>query len=153
MKQKLVKGVSSIFFAVVLGSLCGYLLYETYSKEAKYLASNNIVYLIEYKEYSNYDSMKLANLNNDYTYYKDKNTYYTVIGFSMNKDNLEKIKKIYKDINIIKCYIDNKEFIDKLKDYDQELSKETNENKIKEILNNIISTYHSNKVEILKVYN
>ena len=97
--------------------------------------------------------MKLANLNNDYTYYKDKNTYYTVIGFSMNKDNLEKIKKIYKDINIIKCYIDNKEFIDKLKDYDQELSKETNENKIKEILNNIISTYHSNKVEILKVYN
>ena len=71
----------------------------------------------------------------------------------MNKDNLEKIKKIYKDINIIKCYIDNKEFIDKLKDYDQELSKENNENKIKEILNNIISTYHSNEVEILKVYN
>ena len=97
--------------------------------------------------------MKLANLNNDYTYYKDKNTYYTVIGFSMNKDNLEKIKKIYKDINIIKCYIDNKIFIEKLKDYDQELSKEDNENKIKEILNNIISTYHNNEVEILKVYN
>ena len=97
--------------------------------------------------------MKLANLNNDYTYYKDKNTYYTVIGFSMNKDNLEKIKRIYKDINIIKCYIDNKEFINKLKDYDQELSKEDNENKIKEILNNIITTYHNNEVEILKVYN
>ena len=153
MKQRLIKGLSSIFFAVILGSICGYLLYETYSKETKYLVSNNIVYLIEYKEYSNYDSMKLANLSNDYTYYKDKNTYYTVLGFSMDKNNLDKIKKIYKDVNIIKCYIDNKDFIDKLKNYDQELSKTNNEDKIKEILNSIISTYHNNKVEILKVYN
>lgn len=153
MKQKLIKGISSIFFAVTLGLICGFLLYKTYSKETKYLVSNNVVYLIEYKEYSNYDSMKLANLNNDYTYYKDKNTYYTVLGFSMDKNNLDKIKKIYKDVNIIKCYIDNKDFIDKLKNYDQELSKTNNKDKIKEILNNIISTYHNNEVEILKVYN
>ena len=152
MKEKLIKGMSSIFFAVILGCLCGYLLYATYSKETKYLASNNVVYLIEYKEYSSYDSMKLANINNDYTYYKDNNTYYTVIGFSKSRDNIDKINKIFNDINIIKCYIDDPVFLEKLDDFDKELSNISDENGIKEVLDRIIKFYNDNKVEILKVY-
>lgn len=153
MKKKLLGAMSSIFLSVILGVLCGYLVYSTYSKETEYLVSNNIIYMLEYKEYNDYDSMKLANINEDYTYYEDDSNYYTIIGFVSSKDNLDKILNIYGDVKLVKCYIDNNDFYDIISVYDKKIAETDDEVEIKEILNSMIEYYNNNRVEISKIYN
>lgn len=153
MKKKLLGAISSIFLSVILGSLCGYLVYSTYNAETEYLVGNNIIYMLENKEYKDYDSMKLANINEDYTYYEDDNSYYTIVGFTSTKDNLNKISNIYGDVKMIKCYIDNGDFYEIVSEYDKQIADTGDNDKIKEFLKKMIDYYNSNSVEISKIYN
>lgn len=153
MKRKLLKGMSSIFLSIIVGFLCGYLVYSTYKEETKYLVNNDIVYMIEYQKYSDYESMKLANISKDYTYYKDNDNYYTVIGFTRDKDNINKIFSIYEDVNIIECYIEDKDFLNELDLLDEKIKNSEDNNEIKEILNAGIQYYNENEIELLKIYN
>jgi hypothetical protein len=143
----------SIFLSVVLGAFCGYLVYTTYSKETKYLVEGNYLYMLQYKKYNSYDSMKLANINEDYTYYEQDSNYYIVIGFTKSISNINKIKEIIDNVNIVKCYIGDKEFNNQIDIYDKEIEEAKTEEEIQEILKNMISYYNNNEVEILKIYN
>lgn len=153
MKQKILKTMASLFLSVVLGFLCGYLVYTTYSKETKYLVDGKITYMLEYQKYNSYDSMKLANINNDYTYYKDDDVYYTIIGFTKNKNNIDKITSVIDGVNVTRCYIEDDDFNNQLIQYDKELDSSTSDEEIKEILGSMINYYNNNKIEILKIYN
>ena len=152
MKKRLLKAMVSIFLSVVLGFFCGYLVYSTYSKETKYLVSGDYIYMLEYNKYDDYDSMKLANKNNDYTYYKDNDSYYKVIGFSRDKSNIEKIKKIYGDVEVVKCYVTSEEFNKKIDEFDKIIKDLDNEDKIKNTLGEVLNYYKDNKVEIKRIY-
>ena len=152
MKKRLLKAMVSIFLSVVLGFFCGYLVYSTYSKETTYLVSGDYIYMLEYNKYDDYDSMKLANMNNDYTYYKDNDSYYKVIGFSRDKSNIEKIKKIYGDVEVVKCYVTSEEFNKKIDEFDKIIKDLDNEDKIKNTLGEVLNYYKDNKVEIKRIY-
>ena len=78
--------------------------------------------MLQYGVYSSNDSMveNTKNLKN-YFYYIENNKYHVIIGVTLDKDLKDKIKKansIDNDIYIKKVSINNDEFIESLKQYD-----------------------------------
>ena len=75
-----------------------------------------------------------------------------MIGFSRDKSNIEKIKKIYGDVEVVKCYVTSEEFNKKIDEFDKIIKDLDNEDKIKNTLGEVLNYYKDNKVEIKRIY-
>lgn len=113
-----------ILGAILIGVFIGKYVYNGYQNETKeaFKDMNENIYLLQYGVYSSNDSM-VENTKNlkDYFYYIENNKYHVIIGVTMDKDLKDKIKKansIDNDIYIKKVSINNDEFIESLKQYD-----------------------------------
>lgn len=113
-----------ILSAILIGVFIGKYVYNGYQNETKeaFKDMNENIYLLQYGVYSSNDSMveNTKNLKN-YFYYIENNKYHVIIGVTMDKDLKDKIKKansIDNDIYIKKVSINNDEFIESLKQYD-----------------------------------
>lgn len=113
-----------ILGAILIGVFIGKYVYNGYQNETKeaFKDMNENIYLLQYGVYSSNDSMveNTKNLKN-YFYYIENNKYHVIIGVTMDKDLKDKIKKansIDNDIYIKKVSINNDEFIESLKQYD-----------------------------------
>ena len=86
--------------------------------------------------------MKEENNTNNYVYYKDKDKYKTIIGITNNKDNIDKIKKLYNDnVLVEEYYIETQNINQKQLEYEKVLSKTDDIKEIKEATNNILNLY------------
>lgn len=113
-----------ILGAISIGVFIGKYVYNGYQNETKeaFKDMNENIYLLQYGVYSSNDSM-IENTKNlkDYFYYIENNKYHVIIGVTMDKDLKDKIKNansIDNDIYIKKVSINNDEFIESLKQYD-----------------------------------
>ena len=113
-----------ILSAILIGVFIGKYVYNGYQNETKeaFKDMNENIYLLQYGVYSSNDSM-VENTKNlkDYFYYIENNKYHVIIGVTMDKDLKDKIKKansIDNNIYIKKVSINNDEFIESLKQYD-----------------------------------
>ena len=141
-----------IFFSITLGFLCSRLVYKIYLSDIDLVYEDSIIYLLESGEYDSYDNMKINNISYDYIYYEEDNLYKTIIGVTKNKDNIDKIINIYNgEIIVSKYYINDRELIDKINEYDNLLSNEEDEDKIREIVLDMLNLYKEDKVILTKI--
>lgn len=143
--MKIFKNFIIILFVIIFGIYIGSYLYKSY------LIKNNNdklniykIFLLEYGVYNSYESMEENGKNIDnYFYYTDKNGYHILLGITENKKIINKIGESYDNIaniNIREDYIDNMEFIESLKQYDN-LIINSNKTEVKEAEKQILSKY------------
>jgi len=142
MKEILKRAMIPIFLSIICGGICGRMVYKIYLGDNDLVYDGNLIYLIQSGAYSNYDSMRANAINYDYIYYEEDNLFKTVIGITKNEENIEKIKKIYgTDVIINKYYSEDEILNSKILEYDNKLSKEEDDDKIKEIVVEMLNLY------------
>lgn len=142
MKQILKKAIIPIFLSIICGFLCGRMVYKIYLGNNDLSYDKNLIYLIQSGAYSTYDNMRANTIGNNYVYYQEDELYKTIIGITKNKKNIEKIKKIYNGEVIINEYYSNDQILNnKIIEYDNQLLKEENNEKIKEIVLEVLNLY------------
>ncbi len=153
MKEILKKAMIPIFLSIIIGGICGRIVYKIYLGNTDLLYEGNLIYLIQSGSYSSYDNMRTNTIGYDYIYYEEDNVYKTVIGVTKNKSNIEKIKDIYgNNIIINEYYIDDSILNNKIIEYDKKLSNEKNNDKIKEIIGDMLYMYKDkNDVKLTKI--
>ena len=96
--------------------------------------------------------MKKNTTLKNYIYYQDDGLYKTIMAITKDKDNINKIKKIYnEDIIINEYYLDNPTINSQIKKYDIELKNTSDNSKIQEILDEMLKIYQeSNQIKLAK---
>ena len=131
-----------LLISIMLGFVCGKLVYQVYGDDVENKLSSSRVYLIENGEYLTYDSMREENSGNNYIYYKDDEGYKSVVGITKNYDNIDKIKGLYNsDIKIEEYYVSNELLNIKQEEYDEMLKNTDDVYKVKEVVDNILNLY------------
>lgn len=155
MKEKIInqtkKVVIPVFISILCGAVCGKIVYNIYD-ENDTLLENNTVYLLQAGAYSSYDNMRANTMGNNYVYYEDDGLYKAIIGITSSYDNIEKIKKAYNgDVIVNEYYLKNIELSNKISKLDNDLSKEEDDNNIKQIINSMLALYKDEKINLTKV--
>lgn len=141
MKERLKKIFMPIFLSVIAGAICGRLLFSIYEDKAVSVMDSNVIYMLIDSSYDDYDSMKASSLSN-YVYYQDDGKYNSVIGITKNKDNINKIEKIYnKELDVKKYLLSDQDLISKINDYDEEIRNSDNDEEIKKIVLEVLELY------------
>lgn len=139
-----------ITLSVICGAICGRVVFSIYESD-NIMAINNSVYLLQAGAYSSYDNMKANTIANNYIYYKDDGLYKAIIGITSSLDNVEKIKKSYNgDIIVSEYYSNDVNLIKEIQKLDEKLSIESDNNKIKEIINSMLSLYKEENIKLIK---
>ena len=140
------KNLVVIFFTILIGIIIGTYIYKTSNVKTKEVLKNsNKVYLIQYNVYSSEENM-ISNTKNlsDYFYFKDKDGYHVIIGIIENKNNFKKIGDSFgvtENIYLKEVNIDNMEFIENLRQYENLVNDSNDTNFIVNAEKQILSKY------------
>lgn len=153
MRNKLKKIVIPIFVAVFCGFLCGRLMFGIYEDKGSDTINSNVIYLLMDTTYESYDEMKVNTISSNYIYYEDEGKYNVVVGMTRNRDNIEKIEKIYnKKLEVSSYLINDEDIINKINEYDEEMFKSNDENRIKDIIKSMIMLYKGkDDIKLVKI--
>ena len=153
MKNKLKKIVVPIFLAVFCGFLCGRLMFSIYEDRGDNILNSNVVYLLMDNSYNNYDEMKANTISSNYIYYEDDGKYNVVVALTSNLDNISKIEGIYnKELVVNKYLINDDEIINKLREYDDKLSKCDDNEAIMGIIRDMNGIYKNKEdIKLVKI--
>lgn len=153
MKEILKKAMIPIFLSIICGCICGKVVYKIYLGNTEFAYDGNLIYLIQSGAYSSYDNMRANTIGYDYIYYEEDNLFKTVIGITKNKENIDKIKKIYTgEVIVSSYYSEDSELNSKIIEYDNMLSSEEDDDKIKEIIIEMLNLYKGeNDIKLIKV--
>lgn len=142
MKKKLKKIVVPIFLSVLCGFLCGRLMFNIYEDKGSSILNSNVIYLLQDKSYSDYDSMKASSVSSNYVYYEEDGKYNMVVAMTKNKDNIDKICNIYdKELEVSKYLLSDDSINSLIDDYDNKLESATESEEIKQIIIDMINIY------------
>lgn len=153
MKKKLKKIVIPIFLSVLCGFICGRLMFSIYEDKGNKILTSSVVYLLEDNSYNDYDTMKASVLSSNYIYYEEDGKYNTVIGMTRNKDNIEKIKKVYdRDITVTEYLLNNDEINDKIENIDEKIALSNDNNEIRTLVVEMINIYKDKEdIKMVKI--
>ena len=137
-----------ILISLIIGILMAYFIigqYESYDgiSVSKFASK---LYFVQSGVYFDKENM-LGDMGkfSSYIYTTEDNMFYSYIGISSSKKNAEKIQSYYKKIGydtfIKEKIIDNSEFNDILSQYDEILSKTSDDESIKVICSQVLSKY------------
>ena len=143
--MKIFKNIIVLLFITMFGIYIGSYLYKSYLYKSKNKNLNLIkIYLLEYGTYNSYESMEENGKDiESYFYYNDKEGYHIFLGITINKNIISKIGESYENIaniNIREDFIDNMEFIENLKQYDN-LIINSNKTEILQIEKQVLGKY------------
>lgn len=133
-----------ILFGSIVGYLFGSILFKNY-KGIEYQENDGNIYYLQYGVYTTKESAidNTKKLDNNYIIKEMDDKYYVYLGVTEDYDLALKIQKYYKDKNIYTYirsdYVDNSETLNKLKEYDNQIKDNQDEEIIsvmKEILEN-----------------
>lgn len=135
-----------ILFTIFLGVTFGVYIYKGSKIESSSVFNEtNKAYLLQYGVYTSIDSMKDNTRDlSDYFFYKDKDGYHAIIGVVENKNLSDKIRESYditSNIYIKEVNIDNMEFIENLRQYDNLISSYKDSKSIINAEKQILSKY------------
>ena len=137
------KYFAPIILAVILGYLCASYALDEYNMNYKNVDNN--VYYLQIGAYSNKDNIEkdLSSLTNKLIV-KEDNKYYVYVGITTDYTNALKIRDLYKEKNIhlyIKDgYINNKDFILELEQYDILIKNSKTYEEVNSVLESILAT-------------
>ncbi len=95
------KFLISVLAAIILGSLLGHTLFKKYQQEDRQVFQEDSVYIIQEGVYDNEERAKNATVNLDTKLIvKEDAKYYVYLAMTKNNDNLERLKKMFKDMKI-----------------------------------------------------
>lgn len=125
----------------------GVFIFTKYDKNKTTLVSadlimTNKIYVYQYAVYSNLENLKKLNI--DYTYELNNDKYYVYVGMTSNKDNIDKLKKYFEDLNYdiyVKEIDVASDFYEILKQYDLLLNEAVTNESIKTILNTTLAKF------------
>lgn len=121
MKMKKTMFLAVIF--VILGAVCGNYLYKKAPDSVSVFRESSKFYFLQEGIYSSKDIMmeNVGDLSNKLVVLKD-NQYYVYVGITLDKNNVDKIKKIYEDmgyqIYVQEIELDSEEFISNVSQFD-----------------------------------
>lgn len=142
MKDRIKKIVTPIFLSVLCGAVCGRVMFSIYEDKESSVLDSDVVYLLEDDSYDDYDSMKANVISSNYVYYEEDGKYRAVVAMTKNKNNIDKIKKVYgKRLTIHEYLISDNDINDKLEEYDIKIEKANSDDDIKDIVMDMISLY------------
>lgn len=145
--KKLIKLVSPLCVAIVVGYLFGFIMFEQYNDALEVYSSDlEKVYFIQSGVYSTYESMiSNTKLLENYIFLENDNMFYVFVSITKLEENKDKLVQFYKNQNIdvlVKEYnINNMLFLDKLNNYDQELLTVQDNNSIEDIIKKVLTEY------------
>ena len=152
-KKMIKKVVLPLFISVLMGGICGHLVYEIYIDNNDVAFSSNIVYVLQTGAYSDYNNMRANSLSNDYIYYEDDGMFKTIIGITQDKDNIDKIKNAYgDDIVVGKYLISDYALYKKIKEFDDRIKKEDDSKRINSLVIAMLKIYQEKKNIELTAY-
>lgn len=145
--------VVPIFLSILVGGVCGHIVYSIYIDSNDVVFSGKTVYVLQTGAYSNYNNMRANSLSNDYIYYEDAGMYKTLIGITQDKDNIDKIKKAYgADIAVSKYLMDDNDLYNEIKLFDNHIKNEQDEKKINDLIISMLEKYHTKKnMQLVKI--
>lgn len=151
--KKLFKVIVPIFLAVLCGSICGKLVFNSYDQKIIEDLNSKKIYLIQAGAYSDYDNMVNSTLLSNYVYYHDEDGLYkSIIGITLNKNNIEKITNTYNGKVIITEYYSNDNKLNnKINEYDQKIEKTIDNEEVKKLVLETLELYKDNDSTIIKV--
>ena len=135
-----------IIVSLIIGFLLSIYVINQYDnkKSITVYREGKMLYFFKYGEFNSVDEMeeKTINLEN-YIYRYDNNVYKVYIAITKSLDNVDKIKKFYKDYNIDveNYYIANNKYLDKIDNLDNILKNTDDNIVIGEIISQQLSSY------------
>lgn len=146
MKRKII--VPTIL-SLLIGSYLGYLIFNQYNQnndETVFSEKREPIYFLQQGVYSNIDSINENTTGiSDYIYFMEDDKYKVYVGITTNKDNANKISQIFKDKNfdiyVKEREIEDKAFVEKLKQYDELIKTTNDQNVILGLLKQILNEY------------
>lgn len=153
MKKKLKKVLIPIFLSVICGAMCGRIVHGIYNKKLTEELNIKKIYLIQSGAFSTYDNMINQTLLSNYIYYEDDDGLYkSIIGLTQNYNNIEKIKNTYKsNVLISEYYSNDKDLNQKIKEYDQKINKTNDEEKIKQLVAEMLALYKDKNTTLIQI--
>lgn len=135
--------------AILIGSVLGNFLFEQYKLESESVIKevNSTYFLMEGSYSAKEQANKVVSDNNIKTYLivKEDANYIVYLAITSSNDNLEKLKKMYKEdginTSIKKMSIDNKEFLAMLEQMDILLNKTSSNDEILAINEVVLANY------------
>ena len=137
------KYFAPIILAVILGYLCASYALDEYNMNYKDIPNN--IYYLQIGAYTNKNNIEkdLPNIKNRLIV-KEEDKYYVYVGITSDYENALKIRDLYKEKNVnlyIKDgYINNKDFILELEQYDILIRNSNTYEEVNSILESILST-------------
>ena len=137
----------TMLVAILIGAILGNFLFEQYKLESENVIKevNSTYFLIEGTYSTEEQALKAASNIETYLIVKEDANYIVYLAITMSNENLEKLKKMYKDKNINssikKMSIENKEFIATLEQMDILLDKAKSNEEIDSINEVILANY------------
>lgn len=137
-----------MLFSLIIGVLMAFFIINQYDSYSGITVSKfaSKLYFIQSGVYSNKDNMfEAMGKFSNYIYSIEDNLFYSYIGVSGDKGNALKIQDYYKkkgyDTFIKEKIVDNSEFNEILSQYDEVLSKTSDDESIKVICSQVLSKY------------
>ena len=147
MKKSFLRSVViPLLFAVCLGFYGAKISFEVYKLKDKVTEVSHNAYAIQYGVYTNPETLTsiLSDIDN-YVVSLEDGKYYVYLGFTTDYKNLSKIRNMYEEdgteVYVRELYIDNKEFVSSLEQYDILLDSVSDEEDIISVNKAILSSY------------
>ena len=153
MKKKLIQIFTPILLSVIFGSFCGKIVYDMYDKKIEEDISGKKIYLVQAGAYSSYDNMVKNSMLSNYIYYEDEDGLYkSIIGLTLDYDNLDKIKNTYKENVLVReFYSKDIDLNKRIEEYDRKLKNTTNNDEINDIIDKVLELYKGKNNTLDKV--
>lgn len=135
-----------IIISILLGSICGKLVFSQYQMKEEVFNENNMVYFLQQGVYSTETSLNnnTKSLSSKAVVEED-GKYYVYIGITKNLDNAKKVKEMYekKGYNLYQkeLPITNYEFINNLEQYDILLKSAKKDEEIQSVVDVILASF------------
>lgn len=153
MKKKLYSFFTPILLSIIFGVFCGKIVYDMYDKKIEEDIGGKKIYLVQAGAYSSYDNMVKNSMLSNYIYYEDEDGLYkSIIGLTLDYDNLDKIKNTYKENVLVReFYSKDIDLNKRIEEYDRKLKNTTNNDEINDIIDKVLELYKGKNNTLDKV--
>lgn len=135
-----------VVFSIIIGTLIGIIIFKEYDETKIAFSIKNEVYFLQQGVYKDINNLN-NNTNNisNFIYFEENGIYKVYVGITTNKKIADKLKNIYNerniDIYVKQGTINDVGFIEKLKQYDNQINETNEESKILDINLQVLSEY------------
>lgn len=135
-----------IIITVIIALVIATFLYFNYNKTSASKKESEVLYFLQVAAFAKYENVtKMSKVLSSYLVIEEEDLYHIYVGITKNQDNLKKLEEFYKNsghnIYVKEKIVQNKKFIDYLKNYDLILEDTEDKETILNINKNVLKKY------------